>query len=174
MTSPTGVTDPALTSSSSGAPVGDPAQIDHLSYSQISTFLRCPRQWAEQKLNGKSSKPGAALVKGSVVDKIATANWRAAMAGEPGILPDEAAIVAEEVFVDHVTHAMGGRDRVDWGNESYPRAMQSAADMTALHLREHAPLVVPKAVQLKATKPIPGTSRYLLGFVDAVDRKSVV
>lgn len=150
------------------APAPPSAPPDHLSYSQISSYLRCPKQWAADKLYGRRGKAGSALVKGSVVDKVSTANWRLVMNGDPGIQPEDAGQVVEDAFVDHVNNAMGGRDEVDWSTESYPRAMESAVTLTQLHLRDHAPLITPKAVQARISKPIPGTKRSLLGFIDAV------
>ncbi len=149
--------------------MNDPSSIEHLSYSQISSFLRCPRQWSEEKLNGNRGKPSSALVRGTVVDRVSTYNWKTKRTAKDGkdLTEMEARELAEDTFTEYVTE-LGGREAVDWGSESYARTMNSTGYLAALHVRDHAKLITPKGVQVRLEKPIPGTKRTLLGFIDAV------
>lgn len=141
--------------------MNDPRTVDHLSYSQISSFLRCPRAWAADKLEGKRSQPSSALIKGSTVDRVSTAVWRDRISRE------DALHLAEDEFARQV-EAQGGRDAIDWSSQSYAGALDSSINMADAFVRELSPLVEPQDVQVRVERKIPGTDRYLLGFIDAV------
>jgi RecB family exonuclease len=141
--------------------MNDPATVDHLSYSQISSFLRCPRAWAADKLEGKRSRVSSALIKGSTVDRVSSAVWR------DRISPQDALELAEDEFARQVDQ-QGGRDVIDWTSQSYASALDSSIKMADAFVRDLSPLVEPQDVQVRVEKPIPGTKRTLLGFIDAV------
>lgn len=43
---------------------------DHLSFSQIDLYLRCPHQYYQQRILGKKEPPSPALVEGSILGKV--------------------------------------------------------------------------------------------------------
>lgn len=143
-----------------------PAEITHLSQSSIRTFLDCERMWAAYYLDELPRRPSGAMVKGSAVDEVASHNWRLRMEGYE--LPlDEARDLAEDWFRSKVDE-LGGRDEIEWGNESLPAALDSAIRMTERHLLDHAPLIQPTAVQKYIARFLPG-GRAVIGYIDALD-----
>jgi hypothetical protein len=144
-----------------------PSEIDHLSQSSIKTFLDCERMWAAFYLDELPRRPGVALLKGSAVDKVAEHNWRLRMDGYDTIELEEAKHLAEDFFRNEVDRA-GGRGEVDWGNDTFPGALDSSVRMAERHMKDHAPLITPTAVQKKLSRRLPD-GRQVIGFLDAVD-----
>lgn len=144
-----------------------PSEITHLSQSSLNTFLNCERQWAAFYLDEMPRRKGVALIKGSAVDQVAEHNWRLRMDGYADISEEEAQHLAEDRFRAEVDRA-GGRDEIDWGNESFPGALDSSVRMAARHLKDHAPLIKPRAVQ-KYLKRKLADGRDFIGFLDAID-----
>lgn len=150
-----------------------PSDIDHLSHSAISTYLRCPRQFAYSYLEGLRRPPGIALLKGSAVDKAASHNLAQKIDSHSDLPSREVQEVAEDALRQDVD-ANGGAGEVDWGGKSYPVAIDSVVALTERHMLSHAPLIQPAAVQLELERPIPGTGRTLLGYLDYVTETGIV
>jgi len=146
--------------------------IDHLSVSSIRRYQECPRRWAVEKLDGQRSRPGVALIKGTAVDRLATENWRQKRQSGQDWTLDEAEEFTEQAFREHVDQ-QGGRDEVDWGNESFTRALDSSIRLAAGHMRDHARLCTPAGVQVKFSRTLPD-GRAFIGFIDAIDQNGDV
>lgn len=150
-----------------------PADIDHLSHSSISTYLRCPRQWAYSYLEGLRRPPGVALIKGSAVDKAASANLIQKIETRVDLPVEDVKEAAEDALRKEVDGA-GGASEVQWSGESLPKAIDSAVSLTERHMMEHAPRIQPVTVQQFLSRPIPGTTRALFGHLDFIEEDGTV
>lgn len=107
-----------------------------------------------------------ALIKGRAVDQLATANWLQKKKTGVDIPISETEEMAEQFYRDAVKEI--GRDEVDWRGTTFPDAMTSTQRLAKAHMVYHAPLYTPEAVQVRVTRPIDGSRRFFLGFIDAV------
>lgn len=149
-----------------------PADIDHLSHSSISTFLRCPRQWAYGYLEGLRQPPGIALLKGKAVDVAASDNLNHKRVTKTMLPLDEVLERAEDALRADVDRN-GGASEIDWGGENFARALDSTIGLTELHMTKHAPVIRPAEVQLELRRPLPG-GREFLGYLDFVEEDGTV
>lgn len=149
-----------------------PDQVTHLSHSSISTYLRCPRQWAYAYLEGLKKPPAAALIKGKAVDDGLSFNLRQKVDSREDLPMDDVLHVTESAFRDEVDK-QGGRDEVNWEGASFASALDSAIGMTELHMTEHAPLIQPTEVQLELHRELPD-GRDFIGFLDFVNEDGAV
>lgn len=140
---------------------------DHWSHSGLSLYQKCPKSWYAKYVEGIPSRPGVALVKGKSVDKIATLNWSNKKATGADYPISEIDDMAEAAFRASVTE-VGGRDEVDWGRDNFTGALTSTQKLARVHMVAHAPLLTPDAVQVRVTRPIEGSKRTFLGFIDAL------
>lgn len=137
----------------------------HLSASSLRTFGQCPKQWAAEKVDGHRRRRNSAMVKGSALDAVATFNWsQKALSGED-IDIDQGKHIAEDAFRMQVEDA-GGRSEIDW-NEGLGSALESSMKMAERHLKDHAPLYTPRAVQKRLSRYLPDGME-VFGFIDAV------
>lgn len=146
---------------------------DHWSHSSAKLYLECPRHWHAQYVEGKRGPAGSALIKGKALDQVASENWRQKAKTHKDISITEAEEMGEQFYRDAVSE-VGGRDEVDWSKETFPTAMESSLRMVRGHMVAHAPLYEPSDVQLRVTREIPGSKRYFLGFIDALDQDGTV
>ena len=142
-----------------------PLSVDHLSHSSIATYLRCPRQWAYLYLEQLPRGPlSMSLVRGSAVDRAATHNLRQKMR----TYEDEPISVALDVAEDALRNEVdknGGPKEVNWEGMSFPRAIDSAIELTRIHMLHHAPEIQPAGVQVELHRELPD-GRDLVGYLD--------
>jgi hypothetical protein len=149
-----------------------PQDIDHLSHSSVSTFLRCPRQWAFLYLEGVPRRTTSSLIRGTAVDRAAAHNLSQKIETHDDLPIGEVLEVAEDAFRIAVDEA-GGRDEVDWEGSNQARSLDSAIELTRIHMHCHAPLIQPAAVQLRVSRELP-SGREFVGFIDYVTVHDVV
>lgn len=141
-------------------------EIEHLSFSSISTFLKCPRMFAYSYCEQLRRPPGVALIKGSAVDVAASANLTQKIDSHEDLHTDNVQEMAEDAFRTKVDQE-GGRDEIDWAGTNQAKALDSAMSLTGLHMTHHAPLIQPIAVQLELRRELP-TGREFMGFIDYI------
>lgn len=149
-----------------------PKEVDHLSFSSVSTYLRCPRQWAYSYLEQLRRRPGVALIKGGAVDKAASHNLTQKLDTQTDLHTNDVLEVAEDAFRKQVDQE-GGPGEIDWDNGNQARALDSTIGLTELHMRHHAPRIQPAYVQLELHRELP-TGRDFVGHLDYVTTASVV
>lgn len=149
-----------------------PKQVDHLSFSSVSTYLRCPRQWAYSYLEQLRRPPGVALIKGGAVDKAATHNLQQKIDSHADLPRNDVLEVAEDAFRSSVDKE-GGPSEINWDGGNQARALDSVIGLTEVHMLHHAPRIQPAYVQLELHRELPG-GRDFMGFIDYVTTDSVV
>jgi CRISPR/Cas system-associated exonuclease Cas4 (RecB family) len=149
-----------------------PQDVDHLSFSSVSTYLRCPRQWAYAYLENIRRRPGVALIKGGAVDKAASANLTQKLTSNTDLHVDEVKEMAEDAFRSAVDRE-GGASEIDWDGQNQARALDSTIGLTDVHMRHHAPRIQPAYVQLELHRDLPD-GRDFVGHIDYVTTDSVV
>lgn len=149
-----------------------PADVDHISHSSISTFLRCPRQWAFAYLEGLRRPPGVALIKGSAVDKGLSFNLEQKIASRVDLPKSDVLEVTEDAFRADVDRN-GGHSEIDWNGGNMAKGLDSAIGLTDLHMTRHAPHIQPSHVQLELHRTLPD-GRDFVGHLDFIEESGVV
>lgn len=150
-----------------------PQDVDHLSHSSVSLYLRCARAWAYQYLEElPRSRPSMSLLRGTAVDRAATANLRQKIDSHEDLPVSDVCGMAEDELVVAVEGA-GGASQVDWEGGNLARAKDSTIALTQLHMRAHAPSIQPSYVQLELHRPLRG-GRDFVGHLDFVEDDAVV
>ncbi len=152
-----------------GATDMNPSDIDHLSHSSVSTYLRCPRQWAFAYIEKLRRIPSVALLKGSAVDTGLSLNLEQKIETRIDLPVEDVLQVAEQSFRDRVD-ASGGVDEIEWDGSNLAKGIDSTINLTRLHMQEHAPHIQPTGVQLELHKTLPD-GRDFVGYVDFVDEQ---
>lgn len=149
-----------------------PKDIDHLSFSSVSTYLRCPRQWAYSYLEQLRRRPGVALIKGGSVDKAAAHNLTQKVNSQTDLPTNDVLEVAEDAFRKAVDQE-GGPSEIDWNGQNQARGLDSTIALTEIHMLHHAPRIQPACVQLELHRELPA-GRDFMGFIDYVTTDSIV
>lgn len=143
-----------------------PRDVDHLSFSSVSTYLRCPRQWAYSYLEQLRRRPGVALIKGASVDVAASHNLRQKIDSRQDLPRTDVLEFAEDTFRTRVDEE-GGASEIDWDGGNQARALDSTIGMVDVHMRHHAPRIEPRFVQLELHRDLP-SGRDFVGHLDYV------
>lgn len=92
--------------------------IDHLSYSSMSAYMRCPRQFHYSRIGKLPCPTSHYLFTGSTAHKTLDDYFKAKMAGQP-ISPEQAVKNFERDFDNRVV-LRGSSEGVDWKNQDEP------------------------------------------------------
>ncbi|MCX7618914.1 PD-(D/E)XK nuclease family protein [Tepidiforma sp.] len=144
------------------------AAVDHLSFSSISTYLRCPRQWAYAYLEGLRRRPTGALIRGEAVDRGAARNLSQKIESRRDLPVGDILETTEDAFRRAVDRE-GGPSEVDWEGANQARLLDSSIELARIHAYEHAPHIDPAAVQLELKRALP-SGREFVGYLDYVQR----
>ncbi len=144
----------------------------HLSATQISMWLRCPRQWAFRYIEHLRIPPSGAMKQSSVLHKSAEYNYRQKIASHLDLPLDEMTDFYDQTFRDEMQ-----REEVVLDENQTPEGLKDqgiAAIKT--HHKEIAPLVEPQFVEEKRTVALGGENfAYdLTGVLDVVDTADTV
>jgi len=116
----------------------------HLSYTQISTYLKCPAQYYHQYVQGERFQKSAAILEGQTHHRVLEASNLRVLKGKPHLTPDIALKQFEKHYHD-------GKDTVDvWNGTSEEDILERAEWFTTLlygktgYLRKwnHEPVLV--------------------------------
>lgn len=145
----------------------NPEDIDHLSHSSVSTFLRCPRQWAYAYVEGLRRKPSVALLKGSAVDTGLSLNLEQKIETRTDLPVDDVLQVSEADFRSRVDKE-GGVSEIEWDGGNLAKGLDSTINLARLHMVEHAPHIQPVSVQLELHRTL-SDGRDFVGYIDFMD-----
>ena len=136
-----------------------------LSFSQVRTFLRCPRQWALRYVEGlKIPPPGAALV-GQLTEGALEAGLRPVLEGKRREPTD----YVLDVFHDGFKEA---KDLADWRDDDPKKMADGATVAIKGYWKTVAPKLRPVALQEKRQITKDGFS--LIGIADLKEPKLIV
>lgn len=134
---------------------------DHLSYSQISLYTRCPMAYMFRYIEDIKSPPAGAMVKGSAVHKGLETNYTQKCESYVDLSKSDVVEVA-------VTEFETRKDEVDWAKEddSVDKSKDAVAKMTDIYQVEIAPRVQPILVEEEFLIDVGGQK--VKGFIDVV------
>ena len=144
-----------------------PQDIDHLSHSSVSTFLRCPRQWAFAYVEKLRRPPSVALIKGSAVDDGLSKNLGQKIETRIDLPVEDVLEMAEDSFRNRVDQS-GGVDEIIWDGSNMAKGLDSTISLAKLHMVEHAPHIQPSAVQVELHTTL-SDGRDFVGYLDFLD-----
>ncbi len=140
----------------------------HLSYSSISTFIKCPELWYRKYILGEREEPQEALIIGKAFHLCMEENFTHKLAHGADLSRQAVEGVFKEAF--HQTASNDGLDK-DKTNEIEPLAWK----LVEQYHREIASFIIPSAVERKLEINLPGKHiKKLIGYVDLINDKGVV
>lgn len=140
--------------------------LEHLSYSSISKYMRCPRQWYYHYIEQRPTSPSAALINGSATHNTIERMWYDT---QTDILD-----IWEQEWTRCVDEARG---EIDWGDKDemvhYEDGLRVIKSPSILpHIRAIQPrseLDVERKVELHVPEvPVP-----IIGYIDVIDAREV-
>ena len=132
---------------------------EHLSVSQMRTWLRCPRQWAYNKILGLKEPPSWAMRGGTAMDDTMTVHNRGKMEGK-GLNTS----AAQDFFRDRVK-AVAEESGLPKGHDM-DAVVDDGTKVIPVYMKDLDPAIEPLAVQKEVRKDIGGVS--MLGYIDLV------
>lgn len=145
---------------------------DHISYSQVSTFLRCPEQWRQRYIEGRVIPPAIAMLKGSAVHKTAEVNNRQKIKSFKDLPKKDIVEIAVnnfeenskgEIFMSE-TETSIGKDNV------VSKTVDSIISVSEVYADEMAPSIQPIECELFVEQEIEGAK--FVAYIDVIDNKN--
>lgn len=134
--------------------------LDHVSHSQLSQWLRCPRQWEYRYVKGVWVPTNGNLLLGSCYHDILEMNFRQKIeSGRDYALSDWV-----DMFHDHWPYLVKENVPIDWGTYSPDSYRDLGVKMVAEYCRTIAPLIQPVEVEATYNTEIAG-----VGFTCRID-----
>lgn len=146
----------------------------YLSATQVSMFLKCPRQWAFRYVEGLRIPPSGAMKQSHVFHSAAERNYRQKIETGTDLPLDE----QQDFYRDTWEAELQAEDVVfDKDKEETPTSMKDQGiEIVKEHHTKIAPLVMPATVEEKIIRPF-GKDEFaydLMGIVDLVDAEGNV
>jgi len=140
-------------------------EIDHLSYSAINRFLKCPVSWYHHYVRGISTPLPSWLYLGQKVHKALEFHYKEKMKGTaPSI--DRTTEFFAEVFGD------GGGPDVAWRNFDPSETLDLGTLMIYQYLTNEGADIEPVVVEMEWSREIEGVN--IVGRTDLIDSRGVV
>lgn len=144
------------------------AELNHVSHSQISMFLRCPRQWEFRYVKGLKMPPSGALILGSSYHKALEANFAQKVESEIDLGLEDVL----DAFSDHWETRLEQEKDIQWEDLKPGVLKDQGISIVTLYHQQEAPQIQPVAVEIPYGKVIADTS--FVGSVDLVERRGTV
>jgi len=143
--------------------------LEHMSYSSISLYMRCPTQWYFRYVEGLKIPPAVSMVQGTAVHTAAEVNYRQKL----NTYEDED--LATVLDVAHDTF-VSGTEECDWQAEEVDPAvaLDETIGLTKVWHRDLAPLVQPVDVERKVEVSDPTWPVPLIGYVDVETEDRII
>jgi len=142
--------------------------IESVSASQISQYLRCPRQWAMRKVLGLKMRPGAAAIAGSGLHAAAEAGMLGKIRSGEDPKPDESAEIAHDFVCGKAENEEVDIDEPGGVGAVATRAARFAEEWA----KRASPMVEPESVEHTEQMEVAGVT--LNGRFDVIDRRGWV
>ena len=134
----------------------------HLSFSQINTYQRCPRQFYYRYVRGLKIPPSGAVVVGKATHEAIAydlTNYMNSRLHEPiDVIED----VYASVFQEYESGA-------DWREEKPEEAFKGGLNALKLYFQDYIPLVVPESIEDEFEITLDGLGCCIKGVIDLVD-----
>lgn len=142
----------------------------HLSYSQVSAYVRCPLTYYWRYVKGIKTAPAGAMALGSSLHKAFEHNYSQKIYSHK----DLPMSVVLDVFRDAWKENSRGCSYDPEKSENADSMLADGLMMVEKYHAEVSPKIQPKLIEARVTLNIPGISREILMFIDLVDDKDVV
>ena len=126
--------------------------LDHISWSQIDMFNRCPRQWAFRYIEEMRIPPSGALVEGSVYHQTLENNFRMKLETGKDLHVDECL----DMFSDIWDKRVSDEEAIDWEDEQPGDIKDEGFELVETYMTQRAHLVMPKLVEHVAIRKVLG------------------
>lgn len=142
---------------------------NHLSVSQINTYLRCPLQYYFRYVRGIIIPPKAVLVLGGSVHKALEHNYRQKVKSHKDLKVKEVLECFDQAFKDR-------EKEVEWKKETEKKEEFKSQGMKLLekYQEEIAPTIQPLIVEQKYEIRLEGLNQTFLAFLDLIDMAKVI
>jgi len=139
----------------------------HLSFSQISLYQKCPRQFYYRYIRGiKIPPPGSAVV-GKATHKAIEVDLKTAL--KEG--KHESWSVIEDIYALTFKEE---KEKAVWDNEKPDEAFKQGRDVLKIYANKHLPKIEPETVEEKFEIPLPSLGSNLVGIIDLVDSTKTI
>ena len=138
---------------------------DHISASQINTYLRCPMQYYFRYKEGLKIPPTEALTTGKAIHAAIEYNYKQKMETRADLPVKE----VQEVFAAVLDEL---KDETDWGGMKPSEAKDDGVKAVKAYHEKVAKKTQPVAVEKKIEVPFGET--ILLGYIDLIDDKNMI
>lgn len=142
--------------------------LDHVSHSQISMWLRCPRQWSYRYVDGLKMPPSGALIEGSCYHKSLEANFRQKITSFSDLPVDECL----DIFSDEWVQRLSAEEFIDWENKSAGRCKDEGISLVTEYMASTSFAVQPITVEESIVSEVAGVP--FVCILDLVDKRKIV
>lgn len=142
---------------------------DHLSVSQINTYLRCPLQYYFSYIRGIKNPPKAVLILGSSVHKALEFNYKQKIKSHKDLKGKDVLECFDQEFKDR-------ESGVEWNKEKEKKEIYKGQGLKLLekYQEEIAPTIQPLMVEKKYEIQLDGLNQTFMSFIDLVDINRVI
>jgi CRISPR/Cas system-associated exonuclease Cas4 (RecB family) len=135
---------------------------EHLSYSQINMFLRCPRQYYYRYLEDLVMPPSGSLVLGSSGHKSLEHNYSQKIESRKDLKTKEVLDYFDATFDEKA------KEEVDWGDKKKGDFKDAGVRTLKKYQDSYAPAIQPAAVEQEFNIEFENTDYTLYGFIDLI------
>lgn len=140
---------------------------EHISVSQIDTYMRCPASYYYRYVRGLIIPPKAAMTRGSAVHSGIEFNYRQKMETEKDLPLAEVQEYTAAVFEEKA-------EETDFEGEDPGKVKDETIDLVTVYHKEIAPEVQPRAVEERIEIAFEGADYTLVAILDLEDQNRMI
>lgn len=137
--------------------------LDHVSYSQIGMWNRCPKSWYYRYVEGLKVAPAGAMIEGSCYHKALETNFKQKITTMEDLPVDHCA----DAFSDAWEERLREEERIEWEDKDPGELKDEGIWLVRTYIKEAAPDIQPAEVEQVYVKKISGVKT--VGVIDLVD-----
>ena len=142
--------------------------LDHVSHSQISMWLRCPRQWEFRYVKGLKLPPSGALIEGGCYHTALEMNFRQKVDSRKDMPIDDCL----DIYSDEWERRVISEEYIDWGKRSAGKLKDEGASLVSEYMASTSYYVQPTIVEETIVTEIADVT--FVCIPDIVDDRKVV
>ena len=142
--------------------------LDHISHSQISTWLRCPRQWEFRYVRGLKEPPSGALIEGGSYHSTLEVNFKQKINTHEDMILDDCL----DVYSDEWDKRVSREEYIDWGKLRAGQIKDEGASLVSEYMASTSTFVQPVTVEETVVTEIAGV-RFVC-IIDIIDSRKIV
>ena len=142
--------------------------LDHISHSQKSMWIRCPRQWEYRYIYGLKEPPSISLIEGGCYHTTLEENFKQKI--DSGI--DLDFDICYDIFTTAWEKRLHETDEIQWEDKEPGTVKDEGLNLVGVYIENVAPQVSPLEVEREYVKPVLGTKFVMR--LDVMDVNKVV